>query len=575
MNQDVRLAEFGVGGHPSEDEILLTLEGELGAEEAAPIQQHLAGCWNCKARYEEMQRGILAFVEYREKRYLPAIESPSGDSSELRAHLRTMVREASAVPFWANIWQKLARFRHPFQHVQFRWVSAVAVAMVAVLFWAEVLSPPPVSASELLTRAIAAQKPEAAGRDRVVRQTVQIRSGARVVTRNFEWKTDAPIRQAGWDVPADPLAWNVPLTALGFSDWRDGLSTKTDKVKRSGDRLVLDTLTPADAIQEAWISVRAADFHPLAQHIRFHDGRELDLTELAFQIIDDQIVDQNEPPAAIAPRAIAQAKAPSAVAEAQAPPAVPKPDLDQVELDIRYVLFTHRWDLGEDLMVQRSTSEVTLSGIVSSPEREQAIQEALNEVANVRLNLTLPTASNAPAANDTTLRQDARGNSVPLLHDTLDRSFSSADERLGFIDRCLVSSDTALAHAWALKRLADRYSDPNGTGLNPDSQAKLQEMIGSHLRELGQANQELEPLIKLLRPSGIAAPPVPSNWQDQMLALFAAVQQQDRDVTSLVAGSQTNEQNLAKVSADFRSNHQTVRLLLGGLSGSAGDRTVK
>ena len=46
-------------------------------------------------------------------------------------------------------------------------------------------------------------------------------------------------------------------------------------------------------------------------------------------------------------------------------------------------------------------------------------------------------------------------------------------------------------------------------------------------------------------------------------------------VTSLVAGSQTNEQNLAKVSADFRSNYQTIRLLLAGLTASAGDRTVK
>ena len=90
-------------------------------------------------------------------------------------------------------------------------------------------------------------------------------------------------RLARWEVQADPLAWDAPLTAQAFSDWRDGLTTKTDKVKGSGDRLVLDTRAPADSIQEAWISVRAADFHPLAQHIRYQDGRELDLTEIAFR----------------------------------------------------------------------------------------------------------------------------------------------------------------------------------------------------------------------------------------------------------------------------------------------------
>jgi hypothetical protein len=557
VSPDMRLVE----GHPSEDQLLLTLEGEVAAEEAARVQQHVAGCWSCKARYEEMQRGILAFVEYREKWYLPALAPPSSNSSGFRARLRAMTNEVAPVPFLAKCWRKFALVWRPFRHVQLRWVSVVAAAMVALLLWTEVLSPPPVSASELLTRAIAAQKPASVESNRVIRQILQIRSGARVVTREFEWKADAPIRLARWEVQADPLAWNAPLTAQAFSDWRDGLTTKTDKVKRSGDRLVLDTRAPADSIQEAWISVRAADFHPLAQHIRYHDGRELDLTEIAFQIAD-----KKEPALKIAAAPVPQAATPTAV---------PKPDLDQVELDLRYILFEHRWDLGEDLTVERTTSEVILSGIVSSPERKHVIQEVLNGTAHVRLNLTLPTASNAPEANDTTIRPDAPGISIPLLHDTLDRSFSSPDERMAFTDRCLLASDTALAHAWALKRLADRYSDPNGPGLNAGSQTKLQEMLRSHLGELGRADEGLDALMKLLRASAAAAPAVSTNWQDQIFALFAAVKQQDRDVTSLVAGSQTNEQNLAKVSADFRSNYQTIRLLLAGLTVSAGDRTLK
>jgi len=545
VNQDVKLVEFGVEGHPSEDQLLLTLEGEVAAEEAARVQQHLAGCWSCKARYEEMQRGILAFVEYREKRYLAALESPSSDSSGFRARLRTLTGEAPAVSFGAKMWRKLALFWHPFQHVQLRWVTVVAAAMVALLFWTEVLSPPPVSASELLTRAMAAQKPPAGGGNRLIRQTLQIRSGERVVTRDFTWNINAPIRQARWDVEADPLAWNAPLTAQGFSDWRDGLAAKTEKVKRSGDRLVLDTLTTADAIREAWISVRSADFHPVAEHICFYDGRELDLTEIAFQLGDEPEL----PPGVVAQKA---------VPKAEAPPAVPKPDLDQVELDVRYILFAHRWDLGEDLIVERNTSEVTLSGIVSSPERKQAIQEAMNGTANVRLNLTLPTASNAPAASDTTIRQDTQSKSVPLLHDTLDRSFSSPDERLAFTDSCLLASDTAVAHAWALKRLADRYNDPNG-------QAKLQEMVRAHLQQLAGANDDLDPLVKLIRAPAAGTQAPSSNWRDQVFALFAAVEQQDRDVTSLVAGSQTNDRNLSQFSAEFRSRHQAIHSLLDSL----------
>jgi len=569
VNQDVSLATYGVERHPSEDQLLLTLEGEVAADESARVQQHLAGCWSCKARYEEMQRGILAFVEYREKRYLPALDSPSNDSSGFRARLRTVIGEASAIPLWAKLWLTLNRFCGPFQHVQLRWVTVVAAAMVALLVWTEVLSPPAISASELLTRAIAAQKPAAMSRQRTIHQTLQIRSGKRVVTRNFEWKANAPTRQVQWN--ADPLAWNAPLTAQGFSDWRDGLGIKTDRVKRAGDRLVLDTFAPADAIREASISVRASDFHPVAQHIRFDDGRELELTEIAFQIQDEQ-----EPPVAVAPKVIPNGETPSTALKAEAVPSVlPPPDLDQVELELRYILFRHRWDLGEDLIVERNTNEVSLTGIVSSPDRKQAIEEALDGTANVRLNLTSPAASNGTSASDITI-QNSQENSVPLLRDTLDHAFLSSDERLAFVDRCLVGSDTALAHAWALRRLADRYGDRNnGTGLNSDAQGKLQEMLQAHLQELGRANEEIEPLLRLVHASGVPASATPLNWKDQILALFAAVQQQDRDITSLVAGSPTNEQNPAKVSADFRSNHQTIRLLLGGLRELAGDRLVK
>src|SRR6202021_3534694 len=140
MSQDMRLVE----GHPSEDQLLLTLEGEVATEEAARIQQHVAGCWSCKARYEEMQRGILAFVEYREKLYLPALAPPSTNSSGFRLRLRAMTNEVAPAPFLAKCWRKLALVWRPFRHVQLRWVSVVAAAMAALLLLTEGLSPPPV-----------------------------------------------------------------------------------------------------------------------------------------------------------------------------------------------------------------------------------------------------------------------------------------------------------------------------------------------------------------------------------------------------------------------------------------------
>ena len=88
----------------------------------------------------------------------------------------------------------------------------------------------------------------------------------------------------------------------GFAAWRDSVSTRKDKVKRSGDRWTLDTTAVDDLVKEAWLVVRASDFHPLEQHIRFADDRQLDFEELAFELRTPQIPDtETVAPARVAP----------------------------------------------------------------------------------------------------------------------------------------------------------------------------------------------------------------------------------------------------------------------------------
>jgi len=60
-------------------------------------------------------------------------------------------------------------------------------------------------------------------------------------------------------------------------------STRKDKVKRSGDRWTLDTTALDDPVKEAWLVVRASDFHPLQQHIRFADDRHLDFEGIGLR----------------------------------------------------------------------------------------------------------------------------------------------------------------------------------------------------------------------------------------------------------------------------------------------------
>jgi hypothetical protein len=91
-------------------------------------------------------------------------------------------------------------------------------------------------------------------------------------------------------------------------------------------------------------------------------------------------------------------------------------------------------------------------------------------------------------------------------------------------------------------------------------------MLRAHLQQLSQANDGLAELLKLL-PAGPApgSPAIPVAWRTRISALFSAVQQQDRLVSGLVAGSQINGQNLATASANLRAEHERIRVLLEGL----------
>jgi hypothetical protein len=258
MNTETEKTAFGADGHPDENQLLLALERELSLEETAQVEQHLGNCWSCRARSSEIQTGILAFVEYREKRYLPSLEPPPHNFGSFQGDLRRIADESEPVGLSVRIWRSIWRFLTSSNQV--KWVSATAAIMVVVIFWTQVfLNPSTVSASEFLTRATAAQNPGTQEKDHVSRtahQRVRISSGQQTVVREFEWTVGSPISQSRWQIKAEPSKWDAPFTADGFAAWRDSVSTKKDKVKRSGDQWTLDTTAGDDLVKEAWLIVR-------------------------------------------------------------------------------------------------------------------------------------------------------------------------------------------------------------------------------------------------------------------------------------------------------------------------------
>ena len=563
MNMEMESAPFAADGHPQENYLLLALEHELPADQALQVERHLGNCWNCRARSEEMRRGILAFVEYREKRYLPSLPEPPHDHRDFAQRLRNLTSNEEPAGLLVKTWRRLgALVAWP---GRIKWVSMVAAATAVLVFWVQVLfNPAAISATELLSRAAVAQNPPTAperrgGLRRKAHQKVRIRGGGQTVIRDFAWTAGQPIPRSRWDRQPDPLQWDSPLTASGFAEWRGSMQKKTDKVQRSGGLLTLDTTAIGDLVTEASLTVRSSDFHPVAQHLRFSDNRQLDFDELAFEIHDEEL-----PPAEAGPSAQSGQDG-----HAKSPDTTPDPsasDLVEAELLLRYAMFANQWDLGEDLNVTRAQGRIAVSGTASSPERAASMQVILGKLPNVQLSIAAPAAAGHVAAvPDHTPRKSTAPASAPLLQETMDRAFASREERLAFVDRCLSVSDIGLSHAWALKRLVERYGDADEQLLKPDSLAKFREMLRAHLQEIGRANHELEPLFELLPPSDSPATPLPATWRARVLSLFNAVQQQDRLVTSLVAGPEIAGQNLTLVSANLRLTHTSIAALLDGL----------
>ena len=557
MNPETEVTTFKGDGHPAENQILLAVEHELPPEGLAEIEKHLGQCWGCRARSEEMRRGILAFVEYRENRYVPSLAEPPNEFRNFPRELRKVIDESDSPGLTTRLRQAVSVLLSLPASV--RWSAAVALVTAVTLFWTQVLfNPAVVSANELLARAVAAQNPGAPknGKRKTVHQKVQIRSGARTVVRSFAWIQGFSTPQIPWEMNDDLERWNSPLTAEGFAEWRDSLTAKNDAVTRSQQLLTLTTSPQMGPIKKASIVVRVADFHPLEQHILFTDERTLDFLELGFEIEDEAPpLAEQSPPTQSRP----QRSSPNPGSASKT-----RLNLDDIELAVRYRLFSEKLDLGEDLQIKVAGDEVVVSGIASSKERAHTIAALLSAMDAVRVKVTFPQATNASTLlpDSTAAFKNSQIRSVaPLGEALLSKEFPSTNERAYFVDAWLSASDKALSHAWAIKRLAERYLEKEESDLSPEFADRLRDMLRTHLGAVGQANTDLDSLLKLLPNSQEAVPPDVTDARSGIMLLFRNVQEQDSLVPKLIAGTPPGGEDLATASRKLRNSHRAIQVL--------------
>jgi hypothetical protein len=73
--------------HPSDQELLLSADGELPRRRAAWVRTHLAACWECRARMGEIEGTIADFVRAHHQSVDPKLPPIAGPRALLKAQL--------------------------------------------------------------------------------------------------------------------------------------------------------------------------------------------------------------------------------------------------------------------------------------------------------------------------------------------------------------------------------------------------------------------------------------------------------------------------------------------------------
>jgi hypothetical protein len=408
------------------------------------------------------------------------------------------------------------------------------------------------------------------------RQRVADKQGLRFLRAN-EKETPAIIAELEQIFRANRFDPQRPLSAAAFAEWRRAIKTRAETVAANGDELKLTTVAAppymVNAITEAALIVRKSDWHAVALRLRVqaeNDLRDYELSETAYEVLPLQAltVFADLPPAPTpAPSPASKVSSPPTVAAASPAGAIAAPSraaLQAAEVAALYALHQAQADLGEQIeVVVEEGLRVVVRGLVQNAGRKEELTRALSRIALVSPQIQTieeavrqaQRATNPPAANET---ENIVTGSQPaatvnpfqqiLIEHFGGRKGMSEAERQEVNDRVTqfynaveADASAALAEAWALRRLQERFASRNVAELDGASRQRLDEIEGNHLSRLRQRSRNLQARLRplLIAVAGDAPAvwrPIEATRQAQILAAFRAIEQASHLTDQLIAG---------------------------------------
>lgn len=503
-------------GHPGEDLLLRSLDGELPARKARQVRKHLEACWQCRAEMESLAATVAECVRYR-KQVLAALmpEAPNAWQPLDRGFDRVDA-ELAAAP----LWKRLPRLAPAWQ-----WgVAAAAAAALLIAVIVQFGQTSSVQAASLLQKAVAA----AGTRPAPVRTiSIHMRSAA----PTFHTVGGA----AGNLLPLPPdihMAFQAaryddadPLSARAFQVWRDSLPHKTDDVATEPASenphepcYRIRTQAADGELASATLLLRVADLAPVESKFEFRNQNWIEFTQVTeppFQPDGSPVATPLEAPlrpvvpsrpAALAPRSSASISD---------------------ELQVLTVLHRIGADLGDPVEVNLTEGKVLVSGVGVSPERQRQIHDLLDGTANVEVRFSQPEAAlvtpreAAPATAGDTANVG--------IQTRLEKQLGGRAAFERFSTRVLDGNEAAMAHAYALRSVAERFPASNEQSMAAADRAQLHQLAREHAAALETQVRVMEsalaPVLAGVGGKAAAAPSAASTdaaWQQAAEDTFRA-----------------------------------------------------
>ena len=541
--------------HLSDEVLISSADGELAPAETAAVRAHLEACWHCRVRMEKIERAIEDLIDYRTGLVAPHTGLQDGSRSIFSARLNQYALELGPQSAWRNLLDHLGRAARALVTPRFAWAGALLAISVAI-FLARLALSPTASANAVLERARISEKTARASvQHPVIYQKLRIHSRQGTVTRTiyrdlFSGKK-AESSDATEGALDDPqrrmqevnLDWQDPLSIASFLSWHASPPEKTDEVTRANDGLlVVQTKVLSGPLSEIDLSLRDGDYHAVTETLRFQDENiemsEIDFSVLAFESLAPGILDPQAPP-----------REPFAFSERPGVSGPSMNDLAEAEIEARMTLHILHADLGEPIDISSDSRQVLVSGVVDTTERKRELLEALQTIPHLRTSLV--SAAEAPQKADSSGLKDDNPvlvvESAPLLERELHAAFPDAKARTKFVNDVLETTMKAAGRAWSLRRLSDRYTGELSSGLDTQSERKVEFLIRDDAGLLQQELNSLQRLLEQLTPGMASAHPAaaelpgdgaePADWHWRVDSAFSDSQRIQNDISVLFSGS--------------------------------------